>query len=340
MEVACSVARANGRVTLEDIAHATGYTINTVSRALKNKPDISRQTCERIQQVAKEMGYVRNHLASSLRSGRSKTIAMITGTMSNPYYAILADLLQEEAGKRGYGLMILCSRDDPETEIRAVEMALSRQADGVLITPSTVDSPGLAMLRNAGIPFVLLSRYLRMENDDSVIHDDEQGGFLAGKYLIERGHRKLAFLSFRHVVYSTRMRREGFFRACREAGIPETDVYEAETTGDEAVLRQLLEWIQKGVTGIFSFCDVEAWRSITLLEENGYSIPRDVTFIGFDNILGYIHFPKPIPSIDGHLREAAQAAIELLRNRIHEPELPPQHRVIPVKLIDREADRF
>ena len=329
------MSRETGRVTLEDIARATGFTINTVSRALKNKDDISRQTCELIQQKAREMGYVRNYLASSLRSGRTRTLAMITGTMSNPFYAILADLLQEEAGKKGYGLMILCSRDDPETEAAAVEMAISRQVDGVLISPSAVDSPGLQMLRNSGLPFVLLSRYLRLEKDDSVIQDDEQGGYLAGRYLIEKGHRKMAYLSYRHVVYSTRTRGEGFRRACREAGIPDTDVFEAEVAGDENILRQLKEWMEKGVTGFFAFCDVEAWSSLTLLEESGQTLPENLTFVGFDNILGYMHFPKPITSIDGNLREEARVAIEVLRNRIHDPSLPPQHRVIPVELVRR-----
>ena len=77
------MAKEKSRVTLLDIATATGYTVNTVSRALKNKEDISRETCERIQQKAKEMGYVRNYLASSLRSGRTKTLAMIPGRPRN-----------------------------------------------------------------------------------------------------------------------------------------------------------------------------------------------------------------------------------------------------------------
>ena len=84
------MAKDSGRVTLQDIARATGYTVNTVSRALKNKEDISRETCLQIQQVAREMGYVRNYIASSLRSGRTKTIAMIAGSMTNPFYAACA----------------------------------------------------------------------------------------------------------------------------------------------------------------------------------------------------------------------------------------------------------
>ena len=93
------MAKEKTRITLADIAAVTGYTINTVSRALKNKDDISRETRERIQNTAKEMGYVRNYLASSLRSGRTRTLAMIAGSMVNPFYAILADLIQQEAAR-------------------------------------------------------------------------------------------------------------------------------------------------------------------------------------------------------------------------------------------------
>ncbi len=168
-------------VTLQDIAKATGYTVNTVSRALKNKEDIAQETCERIQKVAREMGYVRNYLASSLRSGRTKTLAMIAGSMTNPFYAILADLIEQEAVRLGYSLVILVSRDDPATELNAVEMALSRQVDGILITPSSFDSPALSVLRSSHVPFVLLSRYQAGARDDCVYCNDEEGGYLAGK---------------------------------------------------------------------------------------------------------------------------------------------------------------
>ena len=323
-------------VTLQDIARATGYTTNTVSRALKNKEDISRETCLRIQQVAREMGYVRNYLASSLRSGRTKTLAMIAGSMINPFYAILADLIQREAVRLGYGLMILCSQDDPETELRAVEMAISRQVDGVLITPCSFESPALSTLRRAGIPFVLLSRYQEGTQDDCVYCDDGEGGRLAGKHLIERGHRKLAMLTYRQVVFSSRERFSGFRKACAEAGLPEENVFFACLGEPPAILDQLRSWMAQGVTGLFSFCDVEAWNTITLLEGAGYRLPEDLTVVGFDNILGYIRFPKPISSVDCQLQQEACTAIDLIRKRIHDPGLPPQQVCLPVSLVRRD----
>ena len=323
------------RVTLADIAEATGFTVNTVSRALKNKDDISRETCLQIQQVAREMGYVRNYIASSLRSGRTKTIAMITGSMMNPFYAILGDLIQQEAVRLGYSLMILCSRDDPETEVQMVEMALSRQADGVLITPCSFDSPALELLRSSGIPFVLLSRYLEGSRDDCVCCDEEQGGYLAGRHMIEKGHRNLAMISFRHVVFSTRKRFEGFQRACLEAGIPARNIHFAEQDEAGEIPGRLTGWIEEGVTALFAFCDVEAWSAITMMENAGILKDSQPDIIGFDNILRYINFPRPICSIDPHLREEARTAIDLLRKRIHEPSLPPQQVILPVTLVCR-----
>ena len=329
------MAREIGRVTLSDIAAATGYTVNTVSRALKDKEDISRDTCRLIQEKAKEMGYVRNYLASSLRSGRTRTLAMIAGSMVNPFYAILADLIQQEAVRLGYSLMILCSRDDPEMEQQMVEMALSRQVDGVLITPCSFESPALSTLRASGVPFVLLSRYQDHTRDDCVYCNDEEGGYLAAKYLLETGHRKLAMLSYRQVVFSSKERFSGFRRACAEAGLPEQDVFYACPENPASILPQLRSWLDQGVTGLFSFCDVEAWNTITLLEGAGVRIPEDLTVVGFDNILGYIQFPKPISSVDCNLQEEACVAIDLIRRRIHEPSLPPQQFRLPVRFVRR-----
>lgn len=325
----------NRPVTLQDIAKATGYTINTVSRALKDKDDISRETCAYIQRVAREMGYVRNYLASSLRSGRTKTLAMIAGSMMNPFYAILMDLIQREAVQYGYSLFILCSQDDPDTELKAVQMALSRQVDGILITPCSFESPALSLLRESRIPFVLLSRFQEGSLDDCVYCNDEEGGYLAARHLIETGHRKVAMLSHRQVVFSSRKRFTGFRQACLDAGIPEEDIGYACLQDPDEILAQLKAWIAAGFNGLFSFCDVEAWGTITLLENNGFRVPDDLHVIGFDNILGYINFTKPICSVDCHLQDEARIAIELIRNRIHDPSLPPQQVVIPVDFVSR-----
>ena len=327
--------RTKGTVTLRDIAEATGYTVNTVSRALKDKPDISRATCRKIQQAAREMGYVRNDIASSLRSGRTRTFALIIGGLTNPFYSVLADLMQREAFRLGYGLMLLCSRDDPEMELHAVEMALSRRVDGVMITPSVDAAPALSLLRNSGLPYLLLNRYMEDGGDDYVISDDEQGGFLAARHLLEEGHRKIAMLSFFPVAYSMRKRYLGFRRACREAGLADGDAPFARC-GDEQAIRDLvLDWRRQGITGIFSFCDREAWTLLSILDSCGLRVPEDMAVIGYDNLQDELHYGQAICSVDGRLGEETRAAVEMLRSRIHHPELPPQRVILPVSVVCR-----
>jgi DNA-binding LacI/PurR family transcriptional regulator len=142
-------------------------------------------------------------------------------------------------------------------------------------------------------------------------------------------------LTYRKVVFSSRERFSGFRRACTEAGLSENDVRFACLEDSAAILDCLRGWIAEGVTGLFSFCDVEAWNSITLLEGAGYKVPEDLTVVGFDNILGYIRFPKPISSVDCRLQEEACRAIDLIRKRIHDPDLPPQQVCLPVTFVRR-----
>lgn len=323
------------RCTLQDIAERTGFTVNTVSRALKDKSDISVATREHIKAVADEMGYVRNRAASSLRSGRTKTIGVIVGGMSNPYYGITTDAIQNAAAKHGYSILIFCSRDDIETELRMVETALSYQVDGIILFPCAQSGRTVARLKAVGMPYVLMARHLGREDDDYVVCDDEAGGYLATRHLIEAGHKRLGFLSSFDVIYSSESRTHGFYRALDESGIPRENGLVACCNGREETSAQLERWRLIGVTGIFFFCDEEAWRAISLLQAQGRSIPRDMAIVGFDNIQGILPIPAPLCSVEYSIPDVAESAIETLRRRIHDPELAPQHIVYPPRMVCR-----
>ncbi len=316
-----SISPKGKRVTLHDLAQRTGYTVNTVSRALKDKSDISQATREYIQNVANEMGYIRNVMASSLRSGRTKTLGVILGGMSNPYYGVMADAIQNAATEHGYSLLIQCSRDNPALELQAAEAAISRQVDGILLFPSNRVELTIDRMRTVGMPFVLMARQPDSGIADSVLCDEEQGAYLATRHLIEAGRRKLAFLSSFDVVFSSPHRRNGFERACKESGV---ECFSAICSGNEEIFHQLLEWKAIGVDGLFVFCDVEAWNVINLLEKNGMQTPADMAITSFDNIQGTLPFPSPLCSIDYNLDGMAQKGIELLRRRIHGDDSPAQ----------------
>lgn len=321
------------RVLLQDIANATGYTVNTISRALQDKTDIAENTRVYIKKLADDMGYVRNNIASSLRSGSSRTLAVIVKETSNPFYAIMIDAIHDIAEKNGYTVIVFCTRDIEEQERKAVIIAIGRQVDGVLVFPSATSAGNLSLLRRNGIPFVLVSRHMKNPDYDTVICDEEQGGYLAGNHLIRAGHRKLAFFYIFEVLFSSEQRINGFLRATREAGIPDEDVHFYQYKSDRETVEQLARWKAEGVTGIFAFCDIEAWQFISCLQAG--SMSGDFALIGFDNIQGSIGFPSPLCSIDGSLQQLPETAISILLDRIKGDQSPPKAVVLPVHLVCR-----
>ena len=328
--------RTGKRVTLGDVAKATGYTINTVSHALRDMDDISLETRVRIQETAERMGYVRNVMASSLRSGRTRTLGLILGALENPYYAIMANELSLAAEKKGYTVVVLSSRDDPGRELRMTNTAIGHQMDGILIFPSMDPRPAVSRMQEAGLPFVVLARELGYLKADTVRGDDAQGACLAARHLIEAGRRHLGYYSQQEVSFSSSQRLEGFRRACREAGIPDAD-QRISCMENRPRAEILTEWIRDGVDGLCAFCDAEAWQAVSLLTERGFRIPQDLAVIGFDNIQDSLVFPWPICSVGFDMTQFAESAIRLIRHKIHHPDSEPQEVILPCSLTCRHS---
>ena len=123
------------KITLRDIAAETGYSVNAVSRALRGLNDIGPAASQRIREAAVRLGYVGNQSARALRSGRSWNIALLIPSVTNPYFSVMTDLIQVQAGRRGYSLSVMCIRDDPVIAMQCAEQAIARCVDGVLLFP-------------------------------------------------------------------------------------------------------------------------------------------------------------------------------------------------------------
>ena len=331
--------RQDGRVTLKDIARATGYTMNTVSRALNNKPDISRETSLKIQQAAREAGYIRNWMAGSLRTGRSNTIAVIVCDLSNPFFALMVADIEAAAAEFGYTVIVLCTNELQEKEENAIRVAIGRQVDGILLCPCQGSGDSLRLLDEAGLPYVLLSRHFNTPDTDALVCDEERGGFLATEHLIRAGHRKLVFLSSFDRVSGIIERRAGFFLAAQEHGIPESDCLVFSHVEGEKTAQYLKEKLIQGFTGVFAYCDMEAWKVITCLEKLGVRVPDDLAFAGYDNIQGRLGFPFSLCSIESSLLDICRGSVHLLDEKINGSAQPRGLSVYPVSLVCRGSCR-
>ena len=332
--------REKRRVKLTDIAAKTGYTVGTISKALQNKEGISQETREAIMKAAKEIGYIANAQAGALRSGSSKTIAIIVSDIANPLFSIEIKICVEELEKHGFRAIVMDTEERPEREEQAVVSALSKNVDGVLLCPNQKDTRSIELLRQNGMPFVLMGRRFEDTQDDYLVCDDERGGYLAGKHLTELGHKRILVISADPHISSSRERLAGFRRAMEEAGIDMDENLVVHSDASAHDSGRMIDELLKGnpdFTAIFTFSDYIAWEVIYALNRHGIQVPRDVSVMGFDDIQSHIRFPPPLTTVHYPKRMISSKSVELLLRRIARGGDAPVQLVLDSYLVVRET---
>jgi LacI family transcriptional regulator len=334
------MAEKTGRVTLRDVAEQCGFSVNTVSRALRGDTKLPEDTRKKIAKAAEELGYIRNNLASGLRSGRSHVIAVIVEEIQNPHYSSLINELDQLLREEGYVVMILCTHNDLRQEEQMLELAISHSVDGIFLFPISSGVHNADRILKTKIPIVLIDREISGLHIDLARPDDYSGAYQAGRYLVRRGHRRLLYLGGPLVNSSQAYRRTGFFDALHEEGISDEQFRElpyerfyptVNESGNIAILDPL------DFTAVFSFNDELAYYLINKLAAAGKKVPDDVEIIGFDNIrrtISYLPKLRTISCVPG--KSLAKSAVSLLLRRIEEPGCPLQQEIIPVSLCGPE----
>ncbi|MDR3341561.1 MAG: LacI family transcriptional regulator [Treponema sp.] len=301
--------------TLKDIARITGYSVNTVSRALRDKKDISAETKEKIKKISLDMGYINNAQASSLRLGHTNTIAVILGDISNPYFGIQMKEIENRAREQGYSSFLINTNENTEMEREAIQSALNKNVDGILICPSQHNEDTIRYLMETGMPFVQIGRYFENLEAGYVLQNDELGGYQAVKHLIDNGHQDILMLNGPLYVSASRGRLAGYKRALTEAGLPVKPelIREVPIIGDgcsaviSAVLREKLQF-----SAIFAFSDLIALDVWACLKNQGRHVPEDYSLIGFDNIQSRLAMPFRLSTVSANEIKMAAIAIDFL----------------------------
>lgn len=311
------VNKLNRRVTMKDIAKVTGYSINTVSHALNGKGGVGDESIQVIMETANKLGYIANTNASSLRSGNSKSIAIIIPDIINPFFSIMIKLFEEELREKGYSTLIMNTNENIELEEKAVISAISKNVDGIIICPSQQSEAPMMLMKQNGIPFVLFSRDFEDGNYECVLPDETTCAYIATKHLLDLGHKKILFLNSQPNLCASKNYLKGYERALWEKKIPlntglvkYVETLHPENTADE------ISHIMKGLdfTSIFSVSDNLSYLVISTLKKNGLFVPKDVSVVSIDNVNSHIFFPISLTSVDVSKRETAHVATELLLN--------------------------
>jgi len=313
------------KVTITDIATATGLSISTVSRVLNGKTvqyRIGKKSQEKILAVAKELNYVPNLFAANLRTGKSNTIALIVPSLNNPFFANLASTLNAEIRKFGYTTIISDSNEDLEVEELEIQQVISRNVEGLIIAPCGNKWLHLKKLHDRGLPIICIDRYFQELDIPFVSTDNYNGAYTATKYLIENGHTLIA--SIQGVKQSTpnKLRAKGFKDAMEDAGIKNYTIVGDDFTMQNGYLETLLLLQQKErPTAILTFSTTIAMGCMKALKEMNVAIPDDISIITFDDHPYLDYLSTPISCIAQPVSDISKMAVKFLLARINKEKV-------------------
>lgn len=327
--------------TIKDVAKHAGVSQSTVSRVLNNTVFVEPETKEKILNSIRELGYRPNMLAKALKEGKTKTIAFIIPNLENMIYPTLAITVEAEARKRGYFVLFCNTFEDAGRENDYINKLRGQAVDGFLFSTGLMgkESEIILQLKRENYPVVCLMR----ETDDptdSFVSENEAGGYMAARYLLEKGHRKIATITGRRnlMLYSQRL--AGFTRALKEWGIPvePSMIWDGVDEWKESAQACVTEHLKGGEIpeAIFAQSDPLAFDTIITLNQMGYQVPEDVSVIGFDNIFYSNNFN--LTTIEQPLEQMAVDSINRLIDLIDKKAQPHQPLVTyPVRVVERKT---
>lgn len=326
-------------ITIKDLAKILGVSISTVSRALKDHPDISIKTKKAVQELAKELQYRPNEIALSLKNRRSKIIGIIVPKLVHHFFSSVIAGVENIAYDAGYQVMIYNSGESFEREVQLTSSIHSFRLDGLIISMSkeTTDFSHFDKLDQYGIPVVFFDRVPDM-SVNKVIFDDFQGAFDAVSHLIEQGCRKIAHLSASEHLDIGRLRIAGYKAALNKHGIPfDADLVIKCDTFDEAIpVTEKLIQTHEGLDGIFAVNDLTGIGATKAVRQSGKHVPEDIKVIGFTNEISSAVCAPSLSTVDQRGNVMGEEACKLLMENINKDQ-PPQTKVVKANLILRKS---
>ena len=331
-------------VRMKDIAQELGLSIVTISKVLRNHPDIAEDTRERVLKRIKELDYRPNTMARSLVTGRSYLVGLVVPDLLHPFFAELAKALSAAIGKRGYSIIISSSEEDPELEAREIDQLMGRRLDALVVASSGSDLKPFLRLERHGLPYILIDRELPGLSANFVGINDEAAGRMATEHLLEQGCKTIGHIRGRE--NSTGIRRfEGYRGALRRRGIPYSESLviarsrvdiNSEEMGAEAM--RLLLKRRPIPDGVFGYNDPLAIGAMEAILEAGLRIPEDIAVIGCGNL----HYDRllrvPLSSIDQNCPGISERTAEILLGLLESKVRPqPMSIILEPSLVVRAS---
>jgi len=291
-------------IRLKDIAQRARVSVMTVSKALRDEHDVSADTKTRIKLLAQQMGYVPDSSAQGLRNRTTKLFGLAVSSLTNPIYSRMVLAIEERAYALGYEILFAQTLNIPEREEACIRRFLSRRVDGLFICPvyrMAAEARIYRELASRRVPTVLLGHSAPFCNQFiSVATDDLLASYAATQHLLKLGHRRIAFFAGPLASPWNQERFEGYRRALREAGLDVDDklVFQAGRTIDDGA-KAAMQMINEAsdATAVQAVSDLVAIGCAEVLLKQGLKIPKDISVVGFGNVLASQYYQVPLTTV-------------------------------------------
>lgn len=333
-------------VTRDDVARRAGVSVATVSYVLNDGPrGVSAEKRERVLRAVEELRYRPNAIARSLRARRTRILGLVLPSSENPYFAAIAHAIEEAADARGYQVVVSNAAELPEREAAQIEALLRLRVDGLLWIPADVTAAGEVPWAES-VPTVQVDRVLvpggRSLPCDVIGSDNVEGGRKAAEHAIDLGHRRIACIAGPRTHQHALDRLRGARQALAQAGQPLHDRLLAYGSFDYASGAAIaarwaaLPWALRP-TAILCGNDAMAIGALSALAAAGLRVPDDVSVMGYDDVPQAAFAVPPLSTVSQPREEIARWAVERLLLRIEGSPAapPPEHRLLPVRLVVR-----
>ena len=329
------------RTSLKDLATELGVSIATVSRALRNSPEIGKDMQERVKELAKKLNYRPNPFAQSLRKEAPKMIGVVVPNLVTHYYAAVLDGIEDEACRAGYSVISANSHENTVDEQQAVDNFISMHVEGIVacLAQTTTDYSHFEEIAQMGIPLVFFGRTCLSDRFSSVTANGDEAAQQATQHLIDTGSRRIAFIGGPNHLDMVRRRKHGYLEALRENRIPiDRNLVVCDRIDYQVALESTVRLLQSDnrPDAILAFNDIVTFAAFTAIKQCGLRIPEDVALIGFtDDVHAEYVTPRMSAIADQSHLMGVTACQLLLRNIGGDAKV--YHEIVPQQLVIRDT---
>ena len=327
--------------SLKDIAEILGVSIPTVSRALKNSPEISLELCAKTQKLAKEMNYRPNPFALSLRKNAPRTIGVIVPDIVTHFFASILNGIENTAIANGYFIIITTSHESYEYEKRNIQNLVNMRVEGIIasLSQETTDYSHLSALKDINMPLLLFDRVCLTEQFSSVVADGAYSAQTATQHLLDNGSRRVAFIGGANHLDIVKKRKHGYLEALRNNRIPiekELVICRKLDFEEGKIATETLLALPNPPDVILAMNDTLAFAAMEVIKSHGLRIPEDIAIIGYTDEQHANYVEPKLSAISHQTYKMGESACQLLIEQI-KGEKTVKQVVVPTHLQIRES---